>query len=139
MKLVDNYYVWNKGEKGPLSKYFFMQEFACPCSRPHTDKIAMSLINKLDEIRQEVGSPIRITSGYRCSDYQQDLRDRNYETSTGPSSHENGEAFDGQPIKPDKFDSFKKACEARFEAIGVAKTWLHCDLRTGAIRRWYYK
>lgn len=78
MTKIDGYYIWKKGERAKLSEYFSTSEFDCQC---HHDtcveqRISVDLINKLDLVRIESNSPIYITSGFRCSRHQQDLRDQ---------------------------------------------------------------
>ena len=47
-----------------LSKDFTKQEFACPhCGKV---KVAEMLVSKLQQLRDIINKPIKITSGYRC-------------------------------------------------------------------------
>jgi len=48
-----------------LSKHFHDYEFKCPCCGEI--KVAGTLVSKLQELRDIINKPIRITSGYRCS------------------------------------------------------------------------
>ena len=47
-----------------LSKHFHDYEFSCPCCGKN--KVAGELVAKLQELRDIIGEPIFITSGYRC-------------------------------------------------------------------------
>jgi len=48
-----------------LSKNFTRKDFRCPCgcSRQMVDS---ELVEKLQTIRDKLGKPIKVTSGYRC-------------------------------------------------------------------------
>lgn len=47
-----------------LSKHFHDYEFSCPCCGKN--KVAGELVSKLQQLRDIINKPIRITSGYRC-------------------------------------------------------------------------
>lgn len=49
---------------GGLSPHFRRGEFSCKCCR--VVKVAPALVQKLEELRSEIGRPIIIASGYRC-------------------------------------------------------------------------
>lgn len=56
---------------GDLSKNFSTWEFECPCCKQvKTDE---KLINVLQKLRDIVGRPIIITSGYRCEKRQKEV------------------------------------------------------------------
>ncbi len=48
-----------------LSKNFDSGEFTCGCGC-QKDKVSPVLISKLQMLRDDIGKPIKITSGYRC-------------------------------------------------------------------------
>jgi len=52
---------------GNLSKNFSRHEFACRCCG--RAEINPRLVDALQELRDLAGEPVRITSGYRCSDH----------------------------------------------------------------------
>ena len=77
---------WNK------SKYFKKKEFKCGCNgrycKGYPSEISKSLIDNLNTIRSNLGKPVIITSGLRCSGFN---------TSIGgyyQSKHMSGEAAD---------------------------------------------
>ncbi len=99
--------------------------------------IAMELVQKLEILREKVGKPIKVTSGYRCSDYQRLLRGNGLETAAGKSSHEVGDAAD-IVISGDR-TRFLWFVQMLFKAIGDGGSWIHVDLRKDKVRRWAYR
>ena len=139
MNQKENYFTWVKGEKSPINKYFATNEFSCKCQ--HEDckeqKISVDLIQRLTKIREELNKPLIITSAFRCSKYQEDLRKAGANTVVAKkSTHELGEAADVVP-KNATVDDLKPIAEKHFDSIGLAKNFLHLDTRKG-YRRWNY-
>lgn len=122
-----------------LGEWFHALEFQCNCGKCIAQKISKDLIDKLDVIREAFGSPLFITSGYRCSEYQKVLRDRGVETSTGVSQHELGRAADIVITDPKRMVELRDLLSKHFMAIGEGRTFTHVDLRADKIRRWGYK
>jgi hypothetical protein len=54
-----------------LSKNFNSIEFACPCCGRW--KVDPELVQKLQQLRDHLGYPIIITSGYRCPRYNNSI------------------------------------------------------------------
>jgi len=54
-----------------LSKNFTDSEFACPCCNGGI--VSEILIDKLQQLRDKIGEPIFITSGYRCKAYNKKI------------------------------------------------------------------
>ena len=52
-----------------IAKYFNLSEFACPCC--NLVMLHPRLLEKLVELRKILERPVYITSGYRCSRYNQ--------------------------------------------------------------------
>lgn len=135
----DGYYVWNKGEKVSLSPFFSSSEMSCHCTYPTCIKqrISKSLIEKLGTVRKEIGQPLVVTSAFRCPEYQAHLVATGVNTVVAKlSQHELGNAADVEP-KDGKMEGFEEVCSKQFESIGLAKNFLHLDLRMGH-RRWNY-
>ena len=78
-----------KGKREQLSKNFFRDEFSCRCNCG-SDQIDSELIRKLQEVRDALGEPMRITSGIRCNTHNSKVG------GTAGSSHleGNGTAVD---------------------------------------------
>lgn len=133
VELIDNYYHWTTGTKVYLgSSFFHTGEFDCPMAI--NQKISKDLVDKLILIRSEHGSPITITSAFRSKLYQDDLTKRGYKTAK-KSQHLLGNAVD---ITARDMKKLLRVAEPYFEAIGIAQSFLHLDLRTDKIRRWTY-
>lgn len=56
---------FQSGDKTALTKDFARSEFQCPCGCGE-QKVDLELAEKLQIIRDKVGQPIKVTSGYRC-------------------------------------------------------------------------
>jgi uncharacterized protein YcbK (DUF882 family) len=131
--------VWNRSDITTwTSKHFRAKEFECRCGCCARQVLDDKLISMLDEVRDLVGRPVRITSGFRCAKHQDDLRKQGLETAVGKSSHENGQAAD---LSCPDMAALEKACLQVFAqySVGVAKAFIHVDVRQGGPRRWRYK
>lgn len=135
-------FVWTKGENPSINEHFNAHEFACQCSYNDccTQQISMDLIDRLTQIREALGEPIRITSGYRCHKHQLDLTSQGLETANGLSQHEVGMAAD---IQCRDMHGLLQECKKHFNSIGVANSFIHVDMRPlkadGSPRWWSYK
>ena len=52
-----------------LSNNFSEEEFACPCGYCILTTPNHKLVDKLQELRDMMGNPIKVTSGLRCKNY----------------------------------------------------------------------
>lgn len=141
LKLVDGYYVWQKGYIYPLTAHFSTKEMECHCSYPECkeQRISKDLVEKAELIRIEVGQPLVVTSAFRCSAYQAHLRATRVNTVVAKkSTHELGDALDIVPKdRKDVRGYFFKICAKYFDSIGLSDKFLHVDERKG-VRRWEY-
>lgn len=133
---------FRKDADANLSPHFNVSEFKCPCPQCTETKIDTDLIARLETLRAQTG-PLKINSGYRCEHYQDELRLRGYETAVGVSQHTLGRAADvaGADTQFAGAELARMARIAGFKAVGVARTWVHLDLRgqdDGKIRTWTY-
>lgn len=64
---------YKRGDKTALTKNFSRYEFDCPCGCG-TQMVDPELAEKLQRIRDALGKPIKITSGYRCLKHNQDVK-----------------------------------------------------------------
>lgn len=139
MKIENGYYLWNKGDRVKINEYFSTQEFSCQCE--HTDcveqKISKILIEKLTTIRELKNSPAKVTSGFRCSKHQEDIRNSGVSTVVAKvSQHELGNAADirfNQIKVADWIEDAKKL----FDYIGIAENFLHLDTRKAKVKGQY--
>ena len=131
------FFYWRRGDTTPLSLRFRCNEFDCHCTNPSCTigKVSKALINKLDKCREELERPIQIHSGYRCEARQQELAAQGYETAKGISQHTLGNAAD---VSADDMGGLLHLLRGEFQAIGVANTFVHVDLRDDRVRNWSY-
>jgi len=134
---MSDYFQWKKGEKIQLSKNFSSSEFECKCKNPDCieQKISKSYIEKLQKVREEFGSSITVTSGYRCLKHNRSIG------SKDTSQHIQGNAGD-KVVSLDKIDKLYELCEKHFKAVGDARhrksPFIHTDDRDDKERRWAY-
>lgn len=130
---------YSKESNERISDHFRIGEFVCPCTNCKETKIDSDLVDKLEALRKKIGKPLKINSGYRCENYQNELRLRGYETAVGVSQHTEGRAADVMS-EDSRLSGTSLEALARsvgFTSIGVGHSWIHCDLRAG-YRRWEY-
>lgn len=141
-----NLYTWKKGTDAKLSSNFTTYEFECRCNNPSCidQIISIELVDKLQRLREALGEPIRINSGYRCQTHQEELTRKGLQTAQ-KSTHVIGHAADIQRARGDsgkdatiRFNKLLTICETLFKAIGIGSGWLHVDLRSDKKRRWTY-
>ncbi len=113
-----------------VAKDFRLSEFACPCC--NLVMLHPKLLAKLVELRNTLERPIYITSGYRCSKYNSQIRGiRN-------SYHCIGLAADIK-VKDINLIELLEICEnIDFNGIGFyeKKNFLHLDVRPTKRSRW---
>lgn len=115
-----------------LSKNFYIDEFQCRCGGCKTFTISSELIKRLQMVRDEYGKPITVTSGYRCPAYNKKVK------GVPNSYHIQGLAVDIAVISSlDRF-LILKAATKYFTGIGVAKKFIHLDLRDSSPVFWTY-
>ena len=130
--------IWNRRDVTTwASKHFRAKEFECQCGVCARQVMDDKLIAMLDEVRDLVGLPIKVTSGFRCANRQDALRKQGLETTAGKSSHENGQAAD---LACADMAALGKACLLVFgkHSVGLGPSFIHVDVRTGGPRRWGY-
>lgn len=129
---------YTKGKTVKLSKYFDTSEFECSCYSCDELWVDSDLIALLDKIREYVGQPVHVTSGYRCKSKQAMLKESGRLTAVGTSQHELGKAADLVSFDWSGKDLAIVAQECGVKAIGIANSWIHIDTRSDKIRRWSY-
>lgn len=131
----DGFFYWQRGDSTPFNNYFTTNEFTCKCGQCREQKIAKELITRLLKARMDLNSAVMVHSGYRCSSYQNQLKNAGYETAVGISQHELGKAADLASVN---MGSLLAILREGFKALGVAHTFIHCDLRDDKERYWSY-
>jgi len=130
--------LFKKDERKKLSRSFHSGEFECRCAEDcGVQEISDVLIDKLQKVRDAFGSPLIITSAYRCKAHQERLRASGILTAVGKSTHEMGIAVDIS-VQASKMAKLLTILEEHFEAIGIARNFYHVDLRDEKKRRWKY-
>jgi len=133
---TEDYFYWRKGNFNKLSKNFTSSEFECKGDDTgNVQKIAKSLVTKLQSLRDELGYSIKITSGYRSPEYQQKLKEDGLQTAKTTSQHELGNAVD---MTCKNIKELTELSKKHFKAIGIAKNFIHVDLRSDKERTWSY-
>ena len=107
-----------------MVKYFNEEEFACKYTGEN--EIKYKFIERLDELREACGFPFVITSGYRHKTHPVEAR----KAKPGTGTHAQGIAAD---IKVDnglqRFKIVQEAIRLGFTGIGVARSFVHVDIR----------
>ena len=133
---------WNKNDKftpTSPSEWFSLHEFECKGCTCNDQLIDSELVIKLDRIREKIGVPIIITSGYRCEKKQGSLREQGKETAIGVSQHELGKAIDLTVKDKNLMPELLELCKQEFKAIGKSALFIHVDLRIDKERFWSYR
>jgi zinc D-Ala-D-Ala carboxypeptidase len=113
-------------------KYFKTEEFTC--KETGENRIQEDFIRALDDLREACGFPFVINSGYRSPEHSVE---RN--KASGGGTHTKGIAADIAVANGNqRFVIVQKALELGFSGIGVAKTFIHVDIRTETPVIWSY-
>jgi uncharacterized protein YcbK (DUF882 family) len=118
---------FNRGEDIQLSDNFNSKEFECKCGVCQVQLVDLDHVEKLQQLRDSLGSSIRITSGYRCPAHNQQVG------GVPDSQHLKGTATDIQSDAVEPSELANK-CE-HFDGLGRYKTFVHVDSR-GYKARW---
>lgn len=109
-----------------LSQNFGSDEFDCKCSGLCRETIIDPvLIERLQDMRNAIGKPIRINSGYRCAKWNAKQGGKTN------SQHLFGKAADIQVSGLTGKELAAYARKSGFTAIGIGDDWIHVDTRNG--------
>lgn len=117
---------------GDISEHFDRREFVCKCGCGK-DTVDAELITVLERARDYFGTGVTITSGNRCSDY-------NEEVGGFPGSrHLTSKAADilVTGVSPAAVSEFLRYEYPDRYGIGTANNFTHIDVREGK-SRWRY-
>lgn len=137
LQVINEHYVWDKTDDFGIAPFFNCKEFSCHCSNSScvSQRISVDLLNRLVNIRMQLGSPLVINSAYRCHEYQKQLAAQGFETAKGVSQHELGNAVD---VRAKDMTTLNRLLAREFKALGKANTFIHVDTRNDKQRRWSY-
>lgn len=110
-----------------LSENFNLREFQCKCGC-ETVKVSSELVAKLQQLRDTVGKPLVITSGYRCPEHNKKVG------GVSDSYHTKGMAADVACPTGYTVEEFAKLCQdIGFTGVGAYpdKFFVHVDVRPG--------
>jgi zinc D-Ala-D-Ala carboxypeptidase len=112
--------------------YFKIEEFKCKCG---CDAIRISpfLLEKIDIARGKAGIPFKVTSGYRCKNHNRAVG------GASDSQHVKGTAVDiACSNSADRAIIIKALLDSGFTGIGIAKHFVHGDIRDAKPLCWLY-
>ena len=117
------------------TKYFKSSEFDCPSFPGSGIHMSDELVDLLDQLRERVGRPVSISSGFRTREHNDDLISRGYKASQY-SEHLQGNAVDiVVKNSGEKYEIVKTALEIGFTRIGISSNFVHLDLGDRAGRK----
>jgi uncharacterized protein YcbK (DUF882 family) len=104
-----------------LSKNFALNEFAC-FDGSNEITVDYDLIDKLQQLRDTLGKPVKVTSGYRTVTY-------NKKCGGIPASHHlTGKAADIKVSRMSSAELARAADKLGFLGIGIYPTFTHVDV-----------
>ena len=111
-----------------LTNHFWIGEFAC---RDGTEGIIIDkrLAEGLQRMREIIGKPIVITSGYRNPEHNRAIGGAVPSPASEGSQHLYGKAADIAVVGMSGERLASVARQAGFTGIGIARTWCHVDVR----------
>lgn len=106
-----------------IGKYFSIREMAC--KEGGQVLYDYRLIEKLDQLREILGCPLYINSGYRTPEYNKKIG------GSSNSQHMYGKAVDISTKNLDIDDEtlIRICANLGFTGIGIYPTWIHLDVR----------
>ena len=103
-------------------KWFKPAEFHCPCC--NEEAMDVEFVWRLDQLREKLGLPLRITSGYRCVQHNRAIG------GADNSFHKAGLAADIMCHGDDyRHTLLNYVFKMYFGGIGIYKRHIHVDLR----------
>lgn len=112
-------------------KHFKLNEF--DCKETGENKMDVYFLNLLDNLREECAFPFTITSGYRSPNHSIE------KAKSKPGTHAQGIAADiFVKSGHEKYLIIKHAMALGFTGVGVAKSFIHVDIRETSPVVWNY-
>ena len=100
----------------------------CTCGHINCDKrsVKQSTLTRLQKVRDDVMRPLTVTSGGRCPNHQNEVNRKT------PADHQKGIGIDiAVNGGAERAQLVKFGLKHGFNAIGVAKTFVHLGFREG--------
>ena len=114
-------------------KFFRLEEFNC--THTNLNEMDHEFLVKLDELRERVGFPFIITSGYRDATHPAEAR----KAEPGTGTHCQGIAADIKVSNGfERMNIVHEALKLGFGGIGVSKSFIHIDGRKTTPVMWTY-
>ena len=114
-----------------MFKYFRKEEFDCQVTG--NNEMKDEFIHKLDELREACGFPFVISSGYRDPSHPIEAR------KAKAGTHAQGIAADiAVSGGAERYKIVSEAMRLGFTGVGVAKTFIHVDIRETTPVVWEY-
>jgi zinc D-Ala-D-Ala carboxypeptidase len=114
-----------------MFKYFKLEDF--DCQETGVNGINVEFVSKLDELREACGFPFIITSGYRDPSHSIEAK------KSKPGTHAQGIAADIKVTGgAQRMAVVEHAVKLGFTGIGVAKSFVHVDIRETTPVLWCY-
>jgi uncharacterized protein YcbK (DUF882 family) len=112
-------------------RYFKLSDF--DCQETGNNEMSEEFLDKLDDLRHVCGFPFIITSGYRDPSHSIEAR------KAKAGTHARGIASDIRINNGNEaYQIIKHAQSMGFNGIGVAKSFIHVDIRQGMPVIWCY-
>lgn len=112
-------------------KFFDIREY--DCTHTGLNRMDPAFIERLDLLREKVGIPFRITSGYRDASHPYEAR------KPVPGTHNQGIAADiAVSNGVERMNIVHEALKLGFGGIGIAKGFIHIDDRKTTPVMWTY-
>lgn len=114
-----------------LSPHFRVREFHSKHDPSDLVKVDERLLTLLENIRNHVGKPVHLNSGYRSPEYNATLKN-----ASPRSQHCNGKAADiwVEGVTPKQIADIAECHLGSSGGIGIYKTFTHVDVRTSCAR-----
>ena len=93
--------------------YKYFTELELKCTHCHKDGMNAAFMQKVEDLREEMGFPFIVTSGFRCENHPIEAR----KASAG--AHTTGKALDISVTGTDAYMLLEGALRAGFTGIGV--------------------
>jgi zinc D-Ala-D-Ala carboxypeptidase len=114
-----------------LTENFSYDELSCKCC--NACDMDPGFLEKLQKLRDAYGRSMVITSGFRCQKHNADVG------GMKTSQHLFGKAVDVKcAVGAERHNLVKLAFQLGFTGIGVAKGFVHLDVRDGSKSLWMY-